>query len=55
MGHDDDLREAVTTLEDDRTDRAARIFGGAHPDGSGLPCGSREPALRARDTPSARA
>jgi len=47
----DDLREAVTTLED--TARIARrVFGGAHPTAVGLEKARRDAraALRARDT-----
>ena len=48
----EDLREAVTTLED--TERIARrVLGGSHPDACGLrkTCGTREPrSARARDT-----
>ena len=47
----DDLREAVTTLED--TARIARrVFGGAHPTAVGLDKALRDAraALRARDT-----
>ena len=51
----DDLREAVTTLED--TERIARrVFGGAHPltveFEQALRCGARA-ALRARESPPA--
>ena len=48
----DDLREAVTTLEDmERT--ARRVFGGAHPTAAGIGISLREArvALRARETP----
>ena len=48
----DDLREAVTTLED--TARTARrVFGGAHPltEGNGRALGRALAALRARETP----
>ena len=48
----DDLREAVTTLED--TARTARrVLGGAHPTtkGIGLSLGNARAALRARETP----
>ena len=50
----DDLREAVTTLEDaERTVR--RVFGGAHPLAAGIENDLRDAraALRARETPSA--
>ena len=49
----DDLREAVTTLED--TDRIARrVLGGAHPDAVGIEKALRgaRAALRAGETPS---
>ena len=49
----DDLREAVTTLED--TERIARrVFGGAHPLTSAIERTLRNAraALRARETPS---
>ena len=49
----DDLREAVTTLEDvERT--ARRVFGGAHPITAGIELRLREAraALAARETPS---
>jgi hypothetical protein len=48
----DDLREAVTTLEDaGRT--ARRVFGSAHPTTTGIECWLRHArtALRARETP----
>ena len=48
----DDLREAVTTLED--TERTARrVLGGAHPTTAGMGEALRyaRAALRARDTP----
>ena len=48
----DDLREAVTTLED--TERTARrVLGGAHPDAVGIESSLRfaRAALRARETP----
>ena len=48
----DDLREAVTTLED--TERIARrVFGGAHPTTTGIEeyLGYARAALRARETP----
>ena len=48
----DDLREAVTTLED--TDRTARrVLGGAHPVTMGIEAALRNAraALRARETP----
>ena len=51
----DDLREAVTTLED--VGRIARrVFGGAHPLTEGIEGELRDAraALRARDTPSTR-
>ena len=47
----DDLREAVTTLED--TERTARrVLGGAHPDGIWIEKSLRDAraALRARET-----
>ena len=45
----DDLREAVTTLEE--TERIARrVFGGAHPLTKGIE-GDLRAALRARDAP----
>ena len=50
----DDLREAVTTLED--TERIARrVFGGAHPLTMGIECDLQRSraALRARETPPA--
>ena len=50
----DNLREAVTTLEDvQRTVR--RVFGGAHPDAVGIKVALQDSraALRARETPSA--
>ena len=49
----DDLREAVTTLEDDER-IARRVFGGAHPDVVGIEKSLRlaRAALRARETPS---
>ena len=50
----DDLREAVTTLEDvERT--ARRVFGGAHPITAGIELRLREAraALAARETPRA--
>ena len=49
----DDLREAVTTLEDvERT--ARRVFGGAHPFTAWVESNLRNAraALRARETPS---
>ena len=49
----DDLREAVTTLEDiERISR--RVFGGAHPitTGIGGDLQTARAALRARETPS---
>jgi len=47
----DDLREAVTTLED--AERIARrVFGGAHPLTKGIEEDLREQALRAREAPS---
>ena len=49
----DDLREAVTTLED--TERTARrVFGGSHPGtlGLGVYLQKVQAALRARETPS---
>ena len=49
----DNLREAVTTLED--TERiAGRVFGGAHPILAGIEIMLRDAraALRARETPS---
>ena len=49
----DDLREAVTTLED--AERIARrVLGGAHPTKEGIEAALREAraALRARETPS---
>ena len=49
----DDLREAVTTLED--TERIARrVLGGAHPDTTRIENALRSAraVLRARDTPS---
>jgi len=52
----DDLREAVTTLEE--TERTARrVFGGAHPNavGIGRALERSRAALRARETPSRRA
>ena len=51
----DDLREAVTTLED--TERIARrVLGGAHPNTTGIEEALREAraALRAREAPSPR-
>ena len=48
----DDLREAVTTLED--TERIARrVFGGAHPLTTGIESALQDAraALRARETP----
>ena len=48
----DDLREAVTTLEDmERT--ARRVFGGTHPTTTGIEVSLRNAraALRARETP----
>jgi hypothetical protein len=48
----DDLREAVTTLED--SDRIARrVLGGAHPDvmGMELSLQDAQAVLRARETP----
>ena len=51
----DDLREAVTTLED--TERTARrVFGGTHPIVAEIERGLRaaRAALRARETPSPR-
>ena len=51
----DDLREAVTTLED--TERIARrVFGGPHPTTKGIQIALRDAraALRARETPSTR-
>ena len=50
----DDLREAVTTLEE--TERTARrVLGGAHPHTAGMEQSLREAraALRARETPAA--
>jgi len=49
----DDLREAVTTLEDARR-IARRVFGGAHPITGGLGCDliKARGTLRARETPS---
>ena len=52
----DDLREAVTTLEDaGRT--ARRVLGGTHPLTEDFECGLQavRPLLRARETPSRRA
>ena len=51
----DDLREAVTTLEDARR-IARRVLGGAHPLTKGIEGGLRDAraALRARETSSAR-
>ena len=52
----DDLREAVTTLEEiERT--ARQVLGGAHPDTTGIEMSLRmaREKLRARETPSARA
>ena len=49
----DDLREAVTTLEE--TERTARrVLGGAHPVTTGIEGALRDAraALRARETPS---
>ena len=48
----DDLREALTTLEDARG-IARRVFGGAHPTTVGIEYDLREvrAALGARDTP----
>ena len=47
----DDLREAVTTLED--AERIARrVFGGAHPLTKGIEEDLRDQALRAREAPS---
>jgi len=49
----DDLREAVTTLEDaERTNR--RVFGGAHPSTTGIGASLQDARaeLRARETPS---
>jgi hypothetical protein len=49
----DDLREAVTTLEE--TERTARrVLGGAHPDATGIEKSLRDAraALAARETPS---
>ena len=51
----DDLREAVTTLED--TERTARrVFGGAHPLASAIESHLQKSraALRARETPPPR-
>ena len=51
----DDLREAVTTLED--TERIARrVLGGAHPTTAGIEDELRDARadLRARETPSTR-
>ena len=50
----DDLREAVTTLEDTKR-IARRVLGGAHPDTTGVENNLRyaRAALRARETPSA--
>ena len=51
----DDLREAVTTLEE--TERTARrVMGGAHPLATGIETALRHAraALRARETPSPR-
>ena len=52
----EDLREAVTTLED-LTRTARRVLGAAHPLASGIEHNLRKSraALRARDTPSTRA
>ena len=50
----DDIREAVTTLED--AERIARrVLGGAHPDVVGMERGLRQARhkLAARETPSA--
>ena len=49
----DDLREAVTTLEDARR-IARRVLGGLHPTTAGIEDALRRSraALRARDTPS---
>ena len=49
----DDLREAVTTLEDVAR-IARRTFGGAHPDVAGIEQSLQDTraALRARETPS---
>ena len=51
----DDIREAVTTLEDVER-RARRVFGGAHPLTTAIGRDLRrvQAALRARETPSAR-
>ena len=52
----DDLREAVTTLEE--TDRIARrVLGGAHPvaEGIGRSLRKARAALRARETPASSA
>ena len=49
----DDLREAVTTLEE--TERITRrVFGGAHPSTTGIQVAlqAARAALRARETPS---
>ena len=48
----DDLREAVTTLEDTKR-IALRVLGGAHPTTAGIEKSLREAraALRARETP----
>ena len=51
----DELREAVTTLED--TERTARrVLGGAHPDvvGIGNSLQVAQEALRARETPQSK-
>ena len=52
----DDVREAVTTLED-MARTARRVLGGAHPLATGIETSLREAraALRARETPSASA
>ena len=52
----DDLREAVTTLEEIRR-TARRVFGGAHPDVAGIEKALQDAraALRTRETPSASA
>ena len=51
----DDLREAVTTLEEIEP-TARRVFGGAHPMTAGLEesLQNARAVLRARETPSAR-
>ena len=49
----DDLREAVTTMEDVEP-IARRVFGGAHPltEGTGISLKNARAALRAREAPS---